>query len=408
MSESDAGRPVWRSVMAGRDPLQGHRASTPLELLFDLCFVVGVAQAAASLHHALSEGHAGSGVLGYAMVFFAIWWAWMNFTWFASAYDTDDVLYRLLVLTQIAGVLILAAGVPRAFGEQDFGLVTLGYAVMRLAMVGLWARAAREHPGGRACTSRYAIGITVVQAGWIARLALPGEAGLAGFLVLVLAELAVPLWAERFQQTAWHPGHIAERYGLFTLIVLGESVLAATTAIQTGLERGIVTTALLSVALSGIVIVFAMWWVYFARPAERILTSNRVSFPWGYGHYLIFSSAAAVGAGLGVVVDHDTGRAHIGDLAAGAAVAVPVAVFVLSVWLVHLRPHHRGRRADAGFPVVALAVLLTPLTPVPLPLIAILMAGLVAVSDAGVFRRPARAARTRRRSSRRPPASSHR
>lgn len=388
MSEPDLERPAWRRIMAGRDPSQGHRASTPLELLFDLCFVVGVAQAAASLHHALSEGHPGSGVLGYAMVFFAIWWAWMNFTWFASAYDTDDVLYRLLVLAQITGVLILAAGVPRAFGERDFGLVTLGYAVMRLAMVGLWVRAAREDVPGRACARRYAVGVTLVQAGWIARLALTGQAGLAGFLVLVLAELAVPLWAERARRTAWHPGHIAERYGLFTLIVLGESVLAAVNAIQAGLERGIVVTALLSVALSGIVIVFSMWWVYFAQPADRILVSGRAAFRWGYGHYLVFSSAAAVGAGLGVVIDHDTHHAHIGALAAGAAVAVPVAVFVLSVWAVHVRPHHRGPWVNAGFPVVALAVLATPLTPVPLPLIAVLMAGLVVVSARG---RPAMA-----------------
>jgi low temperature requirement protein LtrA len=66
--------------MRGRDPGEAHRASTSLELLFDLCFVVAVAQAAAQLHHALAEGHLATGLVGYAMVFFAIWWAWMNFT----------------------------------------------------------------------------------------------------------------------------------------------------------------------------------------------------------------------------------------------------------------------------------------------------------------------------------------
>ena len=99
--------------MTARDPHEPHRASTPLELLFDLCFVVAVAQASGRLHHGIVEGHAGRAVLGYVVVFFAIWWAWMNFTWFASAYDTDDVPYRLLVLVQIAGVLVLAAGVAR-------------------------------------------------------------------------------------------------------------------------------------------------------------------------------------------------------------------------------------------------------------------------------------------------------
>ena len=80
---------------APRSPAESHRTATPLELFFDLWFVVAVAQAANSLHHALADGHAADGVVGYPLVFFAIWWAWMNFTWFASAYDNDDVLYRL-------------------------------------------------------------------------------------------------------------------------------------------------------------------------------------------------------------------------------------------------------------------------------------------------------------------------
>ncbi|GAA0390427.1 low temperature requirement protein A [Acrocarpospora corrugata] len=368
--------------MVSRSRAEGHRAATPLELLFDLCFVVGVAQAAASLHHALAEGHAGEGLIGYLLVFFAIWWAWMNFTWFASAYDTDDAPYRLLVLVQIVGVLILAAGVPRAFADKDFSLMTLGYAIMRLGMVALWLRAAREDPASRTCARRYAIGIAAVQVGWLARLAAAEWAGLDGYpqlfvwVALAGAEMAVPVWAERSQETSWHPRHIAERYGLFTLIVLGESVLAATLAIQTGLDRGLATGTLLSVALSGVVIVFGMWWLYFGRPAHLLLTSNRASFPWGYGHYLIFLSAAAVGAGLAVSIDYGTHTAHITGFAAGASVAVPVATFLLSVWFVHIRPHQVGRRTNLAFPAAAVLVLLTPLTAFPLPLIALLLVAL--------------------------------
>src|SRR2546423_14236996 len=100
--------------MAGRDPAETHRASTPLELFFDLTFVVAVSQAAAALHHGLVEGHASRALAGFPLVFFGIWWAWMQFTWFASAYDTDDVPYRLAVLLQLRGVLGLAAGAPPA------------------------------------------------------------------------------------------------------------------------------------------------------------------------------------------------------------------------------------------------------------------------------------------------------
>jgi len=101
--------PRWTRLMRAREPDEPYRSSTPLELFYDLCFVVAVSLAAARLHHALGEQHIGAGLLGYLMVFFAIWWAWMNFTWFASAYDTDDALYRGTTLVQIAGALVLAA-----------------------------------------------------------------------------------------------------------------------------------------------------------------------------------------------------------------------------------------------------------------------------------------------------------
>src|SRR5919199_835509 len=102
------------------------------------------------------ERHRRSTALG---VFFAIWWAWMNFTWFASAYDTDDVAYRLTTLVQISGALILAAGVPDAMDGSDFAVITAGYVVMRLAMVSQWLRAARADPPHRRSSLRFAAGI---------------------------------------------------------------------------------------------------------------------------------------------------------------------------------------------------------------------------------------------------------
>jgi low temperature requirement protein LtrA len=116
---------LWRRPMGSRDASEEHRASTPLELLYDLCFVVAIGRAASLLHHAISHGDAGYAVVSYVLVFFAIWWAWMNFTWFASAYDNDDVVYRVLVFVQMTGVLILAAGVPVAFDVSDLRAVTV-------------------------------------------------------------------------------------------------------------------------------------------------------------------------------------------------------------------------------------------------------------------------------------------
>ncbi|MDO3704916.1 low temperature requirement protein A [Micromonospora sp. C28SCA-DRY-2] len=366
----------WYRPMAARDRGEAHRAATPLELFFDLCFVVAVAQAAANLHHDLAEDHVGHAVRSYLMVFFAIWWAWMNFTWFASAYDTDDDVYRITTLVQIAGALILAAGVPRAFTEGDFATITYGYVVMRLALVTQWLRAAASDPAHRAADVRYAVGVTVVQVGWLVRLLLPDDWRIGSFLVLALADLLVPALAERPGMTTWHPRHIAERYGLFTLIVLGEVVLATSVAIQTGVDAG--EGGLWRLAVADMVIVFALWWLYFDREAEAPARLP-ASLVWGYGHYLVFAAVAAVGAGLEVVVDHHRHVAHAGSVVVGHTVAVPTAVYLLTVWVLRVLPRQRGV-VVAAFPVTALLVLATPWAPVTLYLIAALLLALVAVT----------------------------
>jgi low temperature requirement protein LtrA len=354
-----AGARPWRRPMRARDAGEQHRTATTLELFFDLCFVVAVAQAAGSLHHRLAEDQIGEALVGYPMVFFAIWWAWMNVTWFASAYDNDDVPYRLAVLVQMAGVLILAAGVPRAFDERDFGVVTLGYAVMRASLVWQWLRAARFDAERRSTALRYAFGVAACMGGWGLLLVVPDGWLAVGFPLMVVAELAVPIWAERVAVTTWHPGHITERYGLFTIIVLGESVLAVTVAVQSALDAGGSTGGLVDVAGGGLLIVFAMWWLYFAKSPGHGGMTSWTSFVWGYGHLVVFASVAAVGAGGAVAVDQVTHHAELSARGATAAVAVPVALFLLSVWALH-----SWRRPTQGlrFPVTAGIVLMAALT----------------------------------------------
>jgi low temperature requirement protein LtrA len=366
--------------MVARLSSEAHRTATALELFFDLCFVVAVAQAAAAFEHELAEGHVGHGVLGYALVFFAIWWAWMNFTWFASAYDTDDVPYRLLTLVQITGALVMAAGTAEALEHDDFTVITWGYVIMRLAMVTQWLRAAHSDPERRRCCLRYAVGILIVQIGWVARLALPDDGGLATFVVLALAELAVPVWAETAANTTWHPHHIAERYGLFTIIVLGETITAATTAVRAALDTDAALGDIATLVVGGVLTVFALWWLYFAQNAPRRLTSLRTALLWGYGHYGVFASAAAVGAGLALNVAHATGHGHLTDRAAALAYTVPVAVFLTMVWLLHHRAAELRSRTDLVHPVAVLAVLASVFTPAPVLVTGILTAALVAAT----------------------------
>ena len=352
--------------MAERAADQPHRAASPLELLFDLTFVVAIAGLTLELAHGIADGH--PPVTPFLLVFFTIWWAWVNFTWFASAYDTDDVPYRLLTMLQMAGVLVLAAGVPAAIGDDDYRAITVGYLVMRLALVAQWLRAGIEHPEGRPTAFRYAAGISLVQVGWLLRLVLveagvlPEGAFLPVFLALVALELAVPRWAEAGRRTSWHPHHIAERYGLFTIIILGESVLATSTGLRAAVETGDLDWSVVSVAVAALVILFALWWLYFLEPAGEGLARRRSgSFLWGYGHFGVFAALAAVGAGLEVAVEWMAHDLDVSARAVAFAVCIPVACFHVLLWVVHVsllsRPViHPGLTLGA-----AVVVLLLPL-----------------------------------------------
>src|ERR1700719_5044070 len=101
--------------MVGRDPHEKHRVATPLELLFDLAFATCFSVAASQFAAELAEGRYAAALLGFGFASIAICWAWGSFSWFSSAYDTDDWLFRVATMVQMIGVLVLAAGVPRMF-----------------------------------------------------------------------------------------------------------------------------------------------------------------------------------------------------------------------------------------------------------------------------------------------------
>ena len=344
-----------------RDADEDHRAATPLELFFDLCFVVAVSQAAAELHHALFDRHFFDATLGFAMAFFGIWWAWVNFAWFASGHDSDDLPYRLLTLVQIAGVLVYAAGVHESFTTYDFTTVVAGYVIMRLGLMAMWLRVARDQPAHRTRAIRYVVGIAVLQALWIARLALPDDRNttVVSFGVIMVLELLWPIFAERSATSRqFHPEHLAERFGLFTIIVLGEGILSATVAVREAVDAVGLAFDVLVVAGASLVIVFTVWWAYFGRNDVPSVDRLNGAFIWGYGHLPVFAGLAAFGAGVHVAVELMTG--HGSQRVATLAVTVPIAIAAAGFTMIGATTGTPVERQTAarGVAVIAIVVAL--------------------------------------------------
>jgi low temperature requirement protein LtrA len=336
-----AGAAHARRVMSGRDPHDPHRAATPLELLFDLTFVIAFSVAGSEFAHLIAEGHYRSGLYGFAFAMFGVVWAWINFTWFASAYDTDDWIYRVTTMVQMTGVVILALGLPAVFDSIDAGdrldnrAAVIGYVVMRVPMVSQWLRAARQDPARSRCCKMYAATITVSQVGWVLLLFVEVSASAMLLIIvpMVLIELAGPFVAERIDGgTPWHPHHIAERYGLLAIIALGEVLLGTVASLGAVIEAEGWTVDVALIVFGGVGLTFGMWWIYFQVPAGEVLHHRRDrSFFWGYGHIFVYASIAAVGAGLHVAALYLEHHAEIGPKAVMLSIAIPVAGYFLSL-----------------------------------------------------------------------------
>ena len=339
--------------MSGRDRHEAHRVATPLELLFDLTFVVSFGLAASQLAHALAEGHYATGLIGFGFASFGICWAWINFSWFASAYDTDDWIFRVVTMVQMIGVLVFAIGLPRMFasieeGEHfDIAVMVLGYVIMRVALVFQWLRAVRQDPARRHACLAYAIAVSAAQLGWIGLIIVDLSIGTALLLsvLLVVIELTGPIVAERMDGgTPWHVHHIVERNSLFAIIALGEGVVGTVAALSAIVEQQGWTTDTALVGIAGTGLTFGMWWVYYMLPSAPVLHAHRDrSFVWGYGQMLIVTAIVATGAGLHVAAYFLEHKAHISPLATVLTVALPVSGFLGLIYLLY---YYLVRRFD--------------------------------------------------------------
>lgn len=327
-----------------RDRDEARRGSTSLELMFDLATVVAVSAAAHGFAQEVESGNFLLGTIKFLCTFFMAWLAWVNYTWFASAYDDRSTAFRTLSMIIMFGSLTLAAGIHGAFGDQPIWLVMIGFSIMRFGMIALWLGAANGDRNMRLTALAYAAGIGILQVYWnVLIVVLPPFASfyLPLFALGAAAELLLPVLAEHRSRTSWHHDHIVDRYNSFNIIVLGEC-FASVVAIISQTSRP--DPWHFSMAGLCSVIAFSMWRLYFDRN-KQLLGRDLGAVPfWSYGHYVLFAAGAATAAGFVVFQAGVAGHVEISPQIARLAVGIPIALYLSSLWLVRDRLIIKGAR----------------------------------------------------------------
>lgn len=359
--ENSMGAKVHRHLslrpMVARDPHEEGRVATTLELFFDLVFVVASGDSAEHFHHQLAEGNTTSSVYKFLMVSFAIWWTWVNFSFFATSFDTDDWLYRVFTLIQMAGMLVANAGIPRIYDERSdvehavnvhspFFVLALGYVIMRAALVIQWIRATMCRGNASRAAWVYIAGLIAIQACWMGLPFYPNYVQAPLFPVFVAVELIIPAIAEQVGRTPWHPHHVTERFNLFTIIQLGECISGAANAISGAVEDAEHRPRLIGLYVCAFIVNSGLWWIYFWAPHHEHISSYWRAFSYAYLHFFIFTAAGAFSTGVDSMVSEIQGKSHLRNWQTSLALTVPVAVFILAtlftVMLRYTDPIARG------------------------------------------------------------------
>ncbi len=310
---------------------------TPLELFFDLVFVLALTQSTTLIAHTPTWGGMLKGVLVLGM----LWWSWGGYAWLTSVVDPEEGAVRLVIFAAMAAFLVAALCVPNAFGSQAL-LFACAYAAVRTAHIVLFMLASRDDPALRQSVLGLAVS-TAIGAGLLfVAAATSGDLRIALWGLALLLDAGGPFL---FGQEGWKlaPGHFAERHGLIVIIALGESVVALGVGAKGSIDVGVVLASVL-----GVIVAAALWWVYFdvtSIVAARRLAKAPVGREqngiardsYSYLHFPMIAGIALLAVGLKITL------AHVGrDLALVPAVALlgGTALYLLAHVAFRLRNVH--------------------------------------------------------------------
>jgi low temperature requirement protein LtrA len=346
--------PLLDRCSAGEEP---ERKATWLELFFDLAFVAAVAQVGGPLAAAYSV----EGLVRYGVLFFLVWWAWIGHTNYATRFDSDDLVQRLLTLAQIFIVAVMAANAGDALDSVSSAGFAAAYAVLRLLLVAQYVRARRVEQT-RGLTTAYAAGFGIAALCWLASALVPVPLRYVLWAVALAVDVGTPMVTSHLTvQAPPDPRHLPERYGLFTIILLGESIVGVMKGIE-GHDDW--TLPAFGSAVLGLAVAFLVWWWYFdgARGAAerpvRTAAQARRFMVWSFAHLPLYLGIGVAGIGMEhLILAADDGHLHAQDawILCGA-----FAVLMMSLAAIDgasekaRRDPHRGRRMLVHYAVAVL------------------------------------------------------
>ena len=307
------------------DP-EAQRRATWLEVFADLVFAVAISQIATTLTRDTSV----AGYLRFAGLFVPAAWAWAGFTFYANRFDTDDVAYRAMTCAAMLGIAALAVSVPYVARHQSTPFA-ISYVAVRAVLLAMYARARHYQAGvGRRVANAYLVGFSVGTGLWVVSIAVPAPARYALWACGLAIDLVIPVIAWRyFPGSAVNAPHLTERFGLFFIIVLGESVfgvVSGTTHVSFGVRASLLATLGFSLAVW-------LWWIYFDFADTSVIGRGRWGLVYIYGHFPLLAGVAVMGVGTELAIG---GATHVA-LGPGTrwALCGGVAVYLLALSAFH-------------------------------------------------------------------------
>ncbi len=278
---------------------ESKRTATWLELFYDLAFVAAVAVMGTRLAHDVTW----PGIAAYLGYFALIWWLWASYTFYADRYDTDDLIFRLLAGAQIVGVVMIAVSLsPGAAGSAT--AFAIGYTGVRLILLILYARAYRHVRATRELVKGYLTGFGAAAVLWLASIFVPNPARFWVWAVAFAVDLATPYVLRKVQaRVPLDVSHLPERFGLFTILVLGEAIVAVTVGLGDTAWR--LSTTL--VGIFGLGTATCFWWSYFDHHEGSVVRRrgdkrNWRPTVWIYSHLPLAIAVAVFGFSVEIAI----------------------------------------------------------------------------------------------------------